>query len=405
MKRRLVTKSLEVKYKAIVAVEQGRKKTDVARDFEVPLSTLSTWLKNGEDIKSAFASSSSVPQAKRMRVSTYSDVEKALELWIREARDASIPISGPIVLVRAKDLAKQLGHEDFDPGKNWAGSFLHRHGLVFRSIVGEEKAAPKESVESWKNSVLPGLLEEYSPDDIYNADETALFWRLEPSKSFVYKGDSCHGGKRSKDRITILPCANMSGNSKLPLLTIGKFAKPRCFNGVPKHRIPTEYTHQRRAWMDSILFSSWLAKIDNKMTREGRRIALVVDNCRAHKKTPNLKSIKLIYLPPNTTASCQPMDQGIIQNLKVLYRRLYVTRALLPASDKKCEVQWSLLDALIAVRDAWESVKPSTISNCFRHCGFEAAGTSYAETADSEYEHLIAEIATDLSMSRGPGFR
>ena len=85
------------------------------------------------------------------------------------------------------------------------------------------------------------------------------------------------------------------------------------------------------------------------------------------------------------------MDQGIIQNLKVLYRRLYVTRALLPALDKKSEVQWSLLDALIAVgplRDAWESVKPSTISNtAFR-------------TADSRRPELhVLKIQTVKTMS------
>ena len=58
------------------------------------------------------------------------------------------------------------------------------------------------------------------------------------------------------------------------------------------------------------------------------------------------------------------------------------------------------MDALIAVRDAWESAKPSTISNCFRHCGFEAAGTSCAKNPDNENDELIAEIATDLSMSK-----
>ena len=38
-----------------------------------------------------------------------------------------------------------------------------------------------------KNTLLPKLFEDYSPDDIYNAYETGLFYKLQPNKSRVYK--------------------------------------------------------------------------------------------------------------------------------------------------------------------------------------------------------------------------
>ena len=40
------------------------------------------------------------------------------------------------------------------------------------------------------------------------------------------KGEQCSGGKKSKERITVLVCVNVTGTDKLPLLFIGKFAKP-----------------------------------------------------------------------------------------------------------------------------------------------------------------------------------
>jgi len=79
---------------------------------------------------------------------------------------------------------------------------------------------------------LPALLQGYSPDDIFNADESGLFYyKCLPNKTFALKGDDCSGGKHSKERATVLLCANMSGTEKLPILLIGKSKKPRCFAG------------------------------------------------------------------------------------------------------------------------------------------------------------------------------
>jgi hypothetical protein len=57
----------------------------------------------------------------------------------------------------------------------------------------------------------------------------AFFFNLLPSKTLATRGDKCHGGKKRKDRITALLCANSDGSEKLTPLIIGKFAKPRCF--------------------------------------------------------------------------------------------------------------------------------------------------------------------------------
>ena len=79
-----------------------------------------------------------------------------------------------------------------------------------------------EGASTWRLETLQAALKEYSPADIYNADETALFYKLMPNKTLEFKGNKCFGGKSSKERIT-----NSTGTDKLKPLIIGKFGKPR----------------------------------------------------------------------------------------------------------------------------------------------------------------------------------
>jgi hypothetical protein len=64
------------------------------------------------------------------------------------------------------------------------------------------------------------------------------------------------------------------------------------------------------------------------MGREKRKILLFVDNATSHPKDLKLKNIKIVFLPPNTTSICQPLDQGIIKNFKTWYRALILKHIL-----------------------------------------------------------------------------
>ncbi|CAG0888773.1 unnamed protein product [Darwinula stevensoni] len=86
------------------------------------------------------------------------------------------------------------------------------------------------------------------------------------------KGDKCIGGKRSKERLTVLLCTNMSGKEKLQPTIIGKFEKPRSFRGV--RHLPANYRQSKKAWMTTPLFLEFLRCLDAKMGWKGRKILL-----------------------------------------------------------------------------------------------------------------------------------
>ena len=133
---------------------------------------------------------------------------------------------------------------------------------------------------------------------------------------------------------------------------------------------------------------------------------MVVDNCPAHPNTQSsLKAIKLVFLPPNTTSKSQPCDQGIIQNMKLHYRKQLVFQLICSIEAKK-EFQFNLLDALYTLRFSWDAVTPSTLSGCFKHCGFvkESSiehGDENVSTHDedmSELNEVLASVSNEVSL-------
>jgi hypothetical protein len=59
------------------------------------------------------------------------------------------------------------------------------------------------------------LLSEYDIEDIFNADETALFYGLRPNKTLAHVNENIKGRKKFKNSITIVFACNASGTVKL----------------------------------------------------------------------------------------------------------------------------------------------------------------------------------------------
>ncbi|XP_072143052.1 tigger transposable element-derived protein 4-like [Dermacentor andersoni] len=176
-------------------------------------------------IEDSFEAETSGKDRRRLRTTKHPDQEAALLTWIKEKRSQDIPLSGPIIVAKAADFAR-LNVSSFAASDRWFHRFRDRHDLVFHSVCGEAKAVDTETCTVWRNGVLLDHLNKYAPSDIFNANQTALSFKLLQDKTITYKGVVCAGGKRSKEHVTMLLEANMTGTKKLPLFVIGKSQKP-----------------------------------------------------------------------------------------------------------------------------------------------------------------------------------
>jgi hypothetical protein len=152
-------------------------------------------------------------------------------LWSDSDKNRHLTVDGPIPKRKAEEIATKLNIE-FRPSTGWIDRFQRRSGLVYRKVCGEANSVNPEEVVASKDTTLLHLMAEYSPKDIFSADEFGLFYNVLPDKTCTFTGASCKGIKVNKESITVLVCANLDGTEKLPLLVIGKSKQPRCFRNT-----------------------------------------------------------------------------------------------------------------------------------------------------------------------------
>jgi hypothetical protein len=138
----------------------------------------------------------------------------------------------------------------------------NRHGIrelhVSGNILSDDNVASDDFKTKFEKFISD---EDLMPCQIFDANETGLNYKMFPKKTLASKLDSvAKGHKVKKERVTLRPCSNASGDLKFPLLVIGKSAKPRAFKNVNMSALPAQYTSQKSAWMNGNIFKNWFFK-------------------------------------------------------------------------------------------------------------------------------------------------
>ena len=174
-----------------------------------------------------------------------------------------------------------------------------------------------------------------------------------------------------------MACSNASGSHKLPLLFIDKAANPRCFKHVNKAVLPVVYLSQRNAWANAPIFTDWfnchfVPSVKQHLIQRGLtpKALLLLDNAPAHPDCTVLvsqdKAIEGMFLPPNTTALIQSMDQGVLEALKRRYRSSVLQKILLQdqagQSIIECIKSINIKDVVYMSAAAWDDIPAVTLT-------------------------------------------
>ena len=255
-------------------------------------------------------------------------------------------------------------------------------------MCGESLECPDYS--QFIEDVLTSLMEEYEPQNIYNADETSLFYKSLSNHTMSFYSEVVHGSKlhQSKDCMRLLLCTNMNGSAKLNPVLIGKAA---CPTALKKHCVMfkdlgIEYFWDQKGWMTGPVFNLWITDWNNNLIKQNHHVLLLIDNAPSH-VIGKYSNIRIQFLPPNTTVKLQPLGQGIIKSTKHSYRTILMTRYLAGVESKQeAKAIMKSFDVVVACQvlvEAWDALTPENIHQCFSKAGFmpyvEHEPESYAE--------------------------
>ncbi|KAK3862648.1 hypothetical protein Pcinc_031507 [Petrolisthes cinctipes] len=227
---------------------------------------------------------------------------------------------------KAKEFAMKMSiRESCHFSDGWLHRFKNRHGIRRLDVSGEAKSADLPSAEEFIDRFAKLVSEhDLTPEQVYNADETGLLYRCLPTSTLASEAEgAAKGFKQSKDRLTV-----------------------------------------------HVFVPSVKENLKKKGLPEDSKVVLLLDNCKAHPPAEVLSmgNIIVVYLPPNVTSVIQPMDQGVIQNFKVNYRRSFMRKLVNYDDGSISEFQraFNVKDAIFMASLAWQDVKQQTLKRSWR---------------------------------------
>ncbi|GFS93684.1 tigger transposable element-derived protein 1 [Trichonephila clavipes] len=265
--------SLETKIAILDRLGKGEGSTAIGKHFNLGEPTVRAIKKNEAAIRKSVISGTklSTKFASYIRDVLLERTERAIAICIEEQVQRRIPVSD-------------------------------NRGECATADEGGAKIFPEELAKIIEDGV-------YSADQVFNADETGLYWKKLPNRTYIAKDEkTASGHKASKDRVTLLLCNNASGDRMLKPLLINKSLRPRALKGKDLKQLPVHWMANPKAWMTTAIFTEWfnncfVPEVEAYMKEKSLdfKVLLIVDNAASHPELEHL-NVQLVFLPPNTTS-------------------------------------------------------------------------------------------------------
>ncbi|KAM9486515.1 tigger transposable element-derived protein 1-like [Clarias gariepinus] len=385
-KRRAIT--METKVKIIERMEQGLKMADVARAFNMNRSTICSIVKDKnrimEHVKSAVPSTSTIITKKRGKA--IEEMEKLLSVWMQDQHQRRVPVSLVLIQEKARslyeDLKAKYGEESdgasFHASHGWFNRFKLRANLINLKVSREASSPDTVAAEEFPE-MLREIIEEgeYLPEQVFNVDETGLYWKRMPDS----KAEKVIPGyKIAKDSLTLLLGGNASGDMKLKPLLVYHLENPRPLKNIAKGSLPVVWKSNPKALVTQAIFQDWffhqfIPEVERYCLERDVpfNVLLLLNNAPGHPQFMDdfHPSVKVVYLPQNTASLIQPMDQGVITTFKKYYLRHAFRQAVMAIDRSETSVHqfwkdYNIYHAIKNIDFAWSEVTAVTMNGAWK---------------------------------------
>ena len=162
---------------------------------------------------------------RRLKQGLFANLNDLNFKWLLTVTSRNVVVSASIPKIKAKELTEKINIKRFQASDGWLDRWKNRYNVSFKTVSGEGNSCTAEMTAPWKETTLPTILSKYKVDEIYNADEFGLFFRMQLNKSLNLRSEAWRGGKQGKIRLTGMVAANATGD-QIPMFVIGKSKSP-----------------------------------------------------------------------------------------------------------------------------------------------------------------------------------
>ncbi|GFS73014.1 tigger transposable element-derived protein 1 [Trichonephila clavipes] len=205
--------SLETKIAILDRLGKGEGSTAIGKHFNLGESTVRAIKKNEATIRKSviLGTKLSTKFASYTRDVLLERTERAIAIWIEEQVQRRIPVSGYLIQEKGLQFYKSMKQlepstspsqpgKEFSASKGWLTGFLKRKALHIIKVTGESATAD-EGVAKIFPEELAKIIEDgdYSADQVFNADETGLYWKKLPNCTYITKDEKTASGHKARD--------------------------------------------------------------------------------------------------------------------------------------------------------------------------------------------------------------
>ncbi|XP_070592937.1 tigger transposable element-derived protein 1-like [Erythrolamprus reginae] len=425
-KKKKMMISIEAKQEIINLHEKGTRVIDLARKFQRSTSTICTILKQKDILKGVKAAKGATINS-QLRTSVHEEMERLLLIWIKEKELAGDTITEVVISEKARAIFSDLKSnepsssgdpDEFKASHGWFDRFRKRSGI--HSVVRHVETASAD-IKAAEEFVMrfASLVEKegYVSQQIFNCDETGLFWKKMPRRTFITAEEkSLPGHKPMKDRLTLALCANASGDCKVKPLLVYHSENPRAFktHKILKERLHVLWRSNARAWVTRQFFVDWVNLAFGPTVKEyllsnelPLQALLLLNNAPGHPPAlqedilEEFQFVKVVFLPPNMTSILQPMDQQVIANFKKLYTKHLFRRCFDVTENTNLTLRefwkdhFNIVSCLNIIDLAWQEVSRRNLNSAWKKLWPAAVAPRDSAEPEGETED-ITETDTPL---------
>ncbi|XP_070140402.1 putative CENPB DNA-binding domain-containing protein 1 isoform X1 [Drosophila kikkawai] len=211
LKRKVI--SIETKIEILNRFDNGQTATEIARSLDFNEATVRTIKKNETEIRRAGSTVSSISTkfTNRARAPILEKMERALSIWIDDCYNINAALSQQIIQEKALSiygLLEQNGEPsssiDFVASNGWFEKFKKRFSIHSLKFKGEAASADDISATTYPEEIQEFIKEEeILPDQVFNADETGLFWKKMPNRNEANNSQSDDSSSEETDPMSL----------------------------------------------------------------------------------------------------------------------------------------------------------------------------------------------------------